>query len=348
MNAVLIDGKALSARKREEIKKKCEIFEQEYGRKICLAVVLVGNDPASEVYVRNKIRGCEATDIRSLSFTLPQTASQNDVEQLICALSADESVDGILVQLPLPKGLDEDRILNLIPPGKDVDGFHPVNVGKLLLGKETIGACTPMGVMTMLHDNDISVAGKNAVAEILSVTENWGGHDYELEMAVCPTKNADRYEWFAEKACETGIDSIVPVCGEHSERRIIKPQRLDKILLSATKQSLKARIPAVREMVTVKEYADSLKQENGRLKLIAYCFEDESHPRISIKEALDMMPENCRDISVLIGPEGDFSAEEASLALECGFIPVHLGPSRLRTETAAFAAVCAVYPHFLL
>ena len=163
MNAVLIDGKALSARKREEIKKKCEIFEQEYGRKICLAVVLVGNDPASEVYVRNKIRGCEATDIRSLSFTLPQTASQNDVEQLICALSADESVDGILVQLPLPKGLDEDRILNLIPPGKDVDGFHPVNVGKLLLGKETIVACTPMGVMTMLHDNDISVAGKNAV-----------------------------------------------------------------------------------------------------------------------------------------------------------------------------------------
>ena len=163
MNAVLIDGKALSARKREEIKKKCEIFEQEYGRKICLAVVLVGNDPASEVYVRNKIRGCEATDIRSLSFTLPQTASQNDVEQLICALSADESVDGILVQLPLPKGLDEDRILNLIPPEKDVDGFHPVNVGKLLLGKETIVACTPMGVMTMLHDNDISVAGKNAV-----------------------------------------------------------------------------------------------------------------------------------------------------------------------------------------
>lgn len=163
MSAVLIDGKALSARKREEIKKKCEIFEQEYGRKICLAVVLVGNDPASEVYVRNKIRGCEATDIRSLSFTLPQTASQNDVEQLICALSADESVDGILVQLPLPKGLDEDRILNLIPPEKDVDGFHPVNVGKLLLGKETIVACTPMGVMTMLHDNDISVAGKNTV-----------------------------------------------------------------------------------------------------------------------------------------------------------------------------------------
>ena len=191
-------------------------------------------------------------------------------------------------------------------------------------------------------------SAKRAGAVILDIIPDWGGHPYDLEMAVCPTKNIDRYEWFAEKACETGIDSIVPVCGEHSERRIIKPQRLDKILLSATKQSLKARIPAVREMVTVKEYADSLKQENGRLKLIAYCFEDESHPRISIKEALDMMPENCRDISVLIGPEGDFSAEEASLALECGFIPVHLGPSRLRTETAAFAAVCAVYSHFLL
>lgn len=194
----------------------------------------------------------------------------------------------------------------------------------------------------------VSELPKNAEARIIEAVPEWGTLPYRLEMAVCPTKNADRYEWFAEKACETGIDSIVPVCGEHSERRIIKPQRLDKILLSATKQSLKARIPAVREMVTVKEYADSLKQENGRLKLIAYCFEDESHPRISIKEALDMMPENCRDISVLIGPEGDFSAEEASLALECGFIPVHLGPSRLRTETAAFAAVCAVYSHFLL
>lgn len=163
MSATLIDGKALSAKKREEIKQKSEIFERENGRKICLAVVLVGNDPASEVYVRNKIRGCEATNIKSLSFTLPETAAETEVEELIRSLSADDTVDGILVQLPLPKGLDETKILNLIPPEKDVDGFHPVNVGNLLLGKETTVACTPMGVMTMLYDNNIEISGKNAV-----------------------------------------------------------------------------------------------------------------------------------------------------------------------------------------
>lgn len=163
MNAKLIDGKAISAKKREEIRQKSELFEKETGRKICLAVVLIGNDPASEVYVRNKIRGCEATNIKSLSYTLPATITQAQAEEVVRALAVDDAVDGILVQLPLPAGLNETKILNLIPPEKDVDGFHPVNVGNLVLGKESIVACTPMGVMTMLHEYGVKISEKNAV-----------------------------------------------------------------------------------------------------------------------------------------------------------------------------------------
>ena len=191
-------------------------------------------------------------------------------------------------------------------------------------------------------------SAKRAGAVILDIIPDWGGHPYDLEMAVCPTKNIDRYEWFAEKACETGIDSICPVIGEHSERTAVKPQRIEKILLSAAKQSLKGKIPMLKETMPVKAYIESMKDDDGCLKLIACCFEDESHPRISIMEALEKMQPDSGRISVLIGPEGDFSAEEAALAVRCGFIPVHLGPSRLRTETAALTAVFAVYSRFLL
>ena len=175
------------------------------------------------------------------------------------------------------------------------------------------------GEGTLFRCRIISDSAKGASAEILESFPDWGGHPYHLEMAVCPTKNMDRYEWFAEKACEIGLDSIVPVIGEHSERKVLKPQRLEKILLSATKQSLKGRIPQLKEAVSVKDYIGSFRDVPDRMKLIAYCFEDDSHPRISIRQALADMPEKCQGISVLIGPEGDFSAEEAALAMECGF-----------------------------
>ena len=204
------------------------------------------------------------------------------------------------------------------------------------------------GKGTMYECTVISASPKAVEAEVVARHENWGAHPYRLHLAVCPTKNNDRYEWFAEKACEIGLDSIVPVIGEHSERKVLKPQRLEKILLSATKQSLKGRIPQLKEAVSVKDYIGSLRDVPDRMKLIACCFEDDSHPRISIRQALADMPEKCQGISVLIGPEGDFSAEEAALAMKCGFIPVHLGPSRLRTETAALTAVFAVYSHFVL
>lgn len=184
---------------------------------------------------------------------------------------------------------------------------------------------------------------KGATAQILEVEKDWGAHPYHLSMAVCPTKNNDRYEWFAEKATEMGLDRIAPVIGEHSERRVFKTERLAKILLSASKQSLKGAIPQISEPVSVKEF---IKECDAELKLICYCFEEETLRR-SIKEVLaEKAADNCT-IAILIGPEGDFSRDEAKLAMENGFIPVHLGDSRLRTETAALTATAAVYFNYM-
>lgn len=187
---------------------------------------------------------------------------------------------------------------------------------------------------------------KGVEAAVLSAEEGWGSHPYNLHLAVCPTKNNDRYEWFAEKACEIGFDRLSPIIGDHSERRILKTARVEKILVSAAKQSLKAAVPTVDEPVSVKEFIKmhgipDQAGNDGVLRLIAYCFEDERVPRRSIKDALAQFEGS--EIIVMIGPEGDFSHEEAELALSAGFIPVHLGSSRLRTETAALTAAASVY-----
>lgn len=228
---------------------------------------------------------------------------------------------------------------------------------------------------------------KGVEAMVLSSEEGWGGHPYRLHLAVCPTKNNDRYEWFAEKACEIGFDELSPVIGEHSERRVLKTARVEKVLISAAKQSLKAVVPVVNEPVSVKEFIaaqagrsfadaqdDRGEVQDGRervqdgkggaqdgkgdaqdgkggvqdgdtLRLIAYCFEDERVPRKSIKEVLDGF--DGTEIIVMIGPEGDFSKAEAEMALAAGFIPVHLGASRLRTETAALTAASAAYFRYM-
>ena len=205
------------------------------------------------------------------------------------------------------------------------------------------------GQGTLYHCQITDDNPKGAEAIIESTELEWGSHPYKLTLAVCPTKNSDRYEWFCEKACEIGMDKVVPVIGEHSERKIFKKERIEKILISASKQSLKAAIPEVCEPISVKNFilANDFVCENNSepLRLIAYCFEDESHPRTSIKEALEQF--DGKEIIILIGPEGDFSHEEAKLALEHGYTPVHLGTSRLRTETAAITAAEAVYFRFL-
>ena len=201
------------------------------------------------------------------------------------------------------------------------------------------------GLGTMYRCRLTDDSPKGAEAEVLEAFPGWGGHPYRLTVACCPTKNNDRFEWFVEKATEVGVDRIVPTIGERSERKVYKTDRALRIALSATKQSLKARIPEIAEPLSVKDFLCHSERSEESLRLIAYCFEDETHPRQSIRQVLDAS--GARDITVLIGPEGDFSPEEASLALANGYIPVHLGASRLRTETAAVTAVEAVYLHFM-
>ena len=198
------------------------------------------------------------------------------------------------------------------------------------------------GLGTMMRCRLTDDSPRNAEAEVLERTDGWGGHPYSLTMAVCPTKNNDRFEWFVEKATEVGVDAVVPVIGDRSERKVFKTERSRKIALSAMKQSLKARLPGICEPVSVKDFITG---SQSALKLICYCFEGETQRR-SIEDVLREVPEGT-DITIMIGPEGDFSPEEAVLAVENSFIPVHLGPSRLRTETAAVTAATAVYLHFI-
>ena len=211
---------------------------------------------------------------------------------------------------------------------------------RVLRHREGDNVCVIDGAGTMYECVLSQASPKAAVARIEKANPGWGSHPYRLEMAVCPTKNIDRYEWFVEKATEVGADRFVPVIGEHSERKVLKTERLRRIVLSAAKQSLKAAVPEIAEPLTVKEFIASV-ADSPALKMIACCFEDESHPRTSVMQALS--DTDRRGDIVLIGPEGDFSREEVRLAIEAGFIPVHLGESRLRTETAALAAVFAAY-----
>ena len=178
---------------------------------------------------------------------------------------------------------------------------------------------------------------RGAEARVVEEQPGFGAHPYHLTMAVCPTKNIDRYEWFVEKATEVGVDVIAPVIGERSERKVLKTERLRRITLSAAKQSLKAAIPAVAEPQSVHDFIAAAPAD--ALKLICYCFDDVSRQLISSV----LQPEAERPLMILIGPEGDFSPEEAALARENGWIPVSLGESRLRTETAAVVAATAVY-----
>ena len=159
----LIDGKKLAQEIRAEVKQKVAEYSRNSGREIGLAVVLVGEDPASKVYVRNKIKACEEVGIKSFAYYLDKDTAQARVEELIKSLSVDNKIDGILVQLPLPPHIDEKKILELIPDKKDVDGFSASNTGKLSKNEPCLVACTPNGIMKMFESENISLAGKNAV-----------------------------------------------------------------------------------------------------------------------------------------------------------------------------------------
>lgn len=162
MAAQLLDGKAMSAELREELALRVQRVKGK-GVTPGLAVILVGDDPASQIYVKNKELGCQQVSIHSVTIRLPETASQAELEAQIDKLNADASIHGILVQLPLPQGLDEAAALARILPEKDVDGFHLLNAGKLFTGQQGVVACTPKGAMEMLHRTGIDLSGKEAV-----------------------------------------------------------------------------------------------------------------------------------------------------------------------------------------
>ena len=160
---MLIYGKAVAADTRAELKIKVEEFEKRFGRKPCLSVIIVGEDPASQTYVRNKIAGCAEVGMRSLHYEYADDTPQREIEKTLTALAEDDTVDGILVQLPLPAGYDERKLLNLIPDEKDVDGFSPTNLGLLAMNRPRTISCTPFGVMKMLETTGVDLKGKNAV-----------------------------------------------------------------------------------------------------------------------------------------------------------------------------------------
>lgn len=161
--ATILNGKIISQKVKDEVAAKVKLLTTDGNRSPCLAVVLVGENEASKIYVRNKKRSCEAIGFKSLEYILSTDTKQEELNNLIDRLNADDSVDGILVQLPLPKHLNEQNIINRISPLKDVDAFHPENVGKIMLGNPLFLPCTPAGVMRMLKEYDISISGKECV-----------------------------------------------------------------------------------------------------------------------------------------------------------------------------------------
>lgn len=180
-----------------------------------------------------------------------------------------------------------------------------------------------------LFISQINIANdKKCLASIFNTDDKKKSRDYNLHIAIAPTKNNDRLEWFLEKATEIGIDEITPIICDNSERKIIKPERLEKILIVAMKQSLQYHLPKLNESISFAEFI-SKKQES--IKLIAHCEETE-------KQSLKANLKPKQDVLILIGPEGDFSSKEIELANQFGFTPITLGENRLRTETAALVA----------
>lgn len=191
----ILDGKALAAKIRSEVAVKTASFAAEGKRQPCLAVILVGADPASQIYVRNKHNDCITTGIKSLMHTLPAETTEEELLSLIDGLNEDDSVDGILVQLPLPRHLDETKVTERIRADKDVDAFSAYNVGKITLGRDAFKPCTPSGVMRILEEYGIEISGKECVVVGRS---NIVGKPMALlllaaggTVTVCHTKTAD-------------------------------------------------------------------------------------------------------------------------------------------------------------
>ena len=192
MTAQLIDGKAIAAQLRIDVRKGVEARLKQGKSKPGLAVVLVGSDPASEVYVRNKHKGCEDAGITSIAHNLDCNTSQEDLLNLIDRLNADPEVHGILVQMPLPEHIDPETVIERISPLKDVDGFHPYNIGRLAIRMPVLRSCTPYGVMTLLASTGQPIRGQHAV--VVGASNHVGRPMMlELTLAGCTTTICHRF-----------------------------------------------------------------------------------------------------------------------------------------------------------
>lgn len=158
----IIDGKKISQEIKDELKEKAAALKEQ-GRNICLAVIQVGSDPASSVYVNNKKKACVYIGIESLAYELPEETTEQELLELVQKLNADDRVNGILVQLPLPEQINEEKVIQAIAPEKDVDGFHEKNVGALCVGSRGFVSCTPLGIIQLLKRSGVEIAGKNCV-----------------------------------------------------------------------------------------------------------------------------------------------------------------------------------------
>ena len=199
MRAEIIDGKAVAEEVKSEAASKAKQFEKLYGRKIGLAVIVAGDNAASEIYVRNKKIACERCNINAVEYKFPADVTQCEIIDVVERINGDDTIDGLLVQLPLPPHINEKKVLSRVSPLKDVDGFHAVNAGNLMLGGDCLAACTPSGIIRLIKSTGISIAGKHAVvvgrsnivgkpAALMLLSEN-----ATVTMCHSKTENLSRY-----------------------------------------------------------------------------------------------------------------------------------------------------------
>lgn len=252
MTATILDGKALAKTIREELKGQVEEFKKEFGVQPGLSVVLVGENPASQVYVRNKVKACQEAGMNSVRIDLPVETSQADLLNVIEKLNADPEIHGILVQLPVPDQIDDRAVTHAVVPHKDVDGFHPMNVGRMWIGEDSMVPCTPLGVIEILKRNNIEIKGKNAV---IVGRSNIVGK---------PMANLLIREHATVTVCHSRTQDLPGVC------------RKADLLIAATGQTQMVRKDWIKPGATVIDVGISFVEVNGKYKQVGDVHKEEA------------------------------------------------------------------------
>ncbi|MBZ0258855.1 bifunctional methylenetetrahydrofolate dehydrogenase/methenyltetrahydrofolate cyclohydrolase FolD [bacterium] len=252
MTATILDGKALAKTIRDELKGQVEEFKKKFGVQPGLSVVLVGENPASQVYVRNKVKACQEAGMNSVRIDLPVETSQADLLNVIEKLNADPEIHGILVQLPVPDQIDDRAVTHAVVPHKDVDGFHPMNVGRMWIGEDSMVPCTPLGVIEILKRNNIEIKGKNAV---IVGRSNIVGK---------PMANLLIREHATVTVCHSRTQDLPGVCREAD------------ILIAATGQTQMVRKDWIKPGATVIDVGISFVEVDGKYKQVGDVHKEEA------------------------------------------------------------------------